>query len=117
MTTTDAQAKTIEIPRVLSVKELGDLMGVSPVEVIKELMKNGVMASINQVIDYDTAAIVATDMGFEALEAQAQEHREVVVEREAGRPTIEEDEPAPPDDASSMSWSHASALAHQNAAP
>ena len=50
-------------------KELGDLMSVSPVEVIKELMKNGVMASINQVIDFDTAAIVAHDMGFEPVEA------------------------------------------------
>ena len=68
MTTTNANTKPIEIPRVLTVKELGDLMAVSPVEIIKELMKNGVMASINQVIDFDTAAIVATDMGFEAIE-------------------------------------------------
>jgi broad specificity phosphatase PhoE len=41
------------------VKELADLLRVSPVEVIKELMKNGVMASVNQVVDYETAAIVA----------------------------------------------------------
>ena len=101
--TTDAEVapvKQIEIPRVLSVKELGDLMGISPVEVIKELMKNGVMAAINQVIDFDTAAIVATDLGFEALEAHAQEQGEVQVDRESGRPTIEEDEtklqPRPP---------------------
>jgi translation initiation factor IF-2 len=91
--TTDAQARSIEIPRVLSVKELGELMSVSPVEVIKELMKNGVMASINQVIDFDTAAIVATDMGFEAVEAHQVEHAEVAVERSAGREQIvEEDE-------------------------
>ena len=95
-----APAKTVEIPRVLSVKDLGDLMHVSPVEVIKELMKNGVMASINQVIDFDTAAIVATDMGFEAVETHAQEQREVLIERAAGKQTIEEDEtklqPRPP---------------------
>ena len=100
MTTDAVQAKSIEIPRVLSVKELGDLMAVSPVEVIKELMKNGVMASINQVIDFDTAAIVATDMGFEAIEAQSAEHAEVAVERAPGKQTIEEDEtklqPRPP---------------------
>jgi translation initiation factor IF-2 len=100
--TTDAETKprSIEIPRVLSVKELGDLMSVSPVEVIKELMKNGVMASINQVIDFDTAAIVATDMGFEAVEAHAAEHAEVMIERAPGRQAIEEDEtklqPRPP---------------------
>ncbi len=90
--TTNTESKTLEIPRVLSVKELGDLMSVSPVEVIKELMKNGVMASINQVIDFDTAAIVATDMGFEAVEAQHAEQAEVAVDRASGRPAIEEDE-------------------------
>jgi translation initiation factor IF-2 len=63
--------RTIEVPRVLTVKELGELMGVSPVEVIKELMKNGVMAAINQSIDFDTAAIVAHDLGFEPVEATA----------------------------------------------
>jgi translation initiation factor IF-2 len=98
--TTNAQPKTLEIPRVLSVKELGDLMAVSPVEVIKELMKNGVMASINQVIDYDTAAIVATDMGFEAVEAHAAEQAEVTIDRTTAAPAIEEDEsklqPRPP---------------------
>jgi translation initiation factor IF-2 len=98
--TTDAEVRKIEIPRVLSVKELGDLMAVSPVEVIKELMKNGVMASINQVIDYDTAAIVATDMGFEAAEAHAADTAEVAIERSTAAPIIEEDEtklqPRPP---------------------
>ena len=95
MTTTDTneRTRTIEVPRVLSVKELGDLMSVSPVEVIKELMKNGVMASINQVIDFDTAAIVASDMGFEAVEARAPEAAEVQVDRDGSRaPEIVEDD-------------------------
>ncbi len=95
-----APAKQVEIPRVLSVKELADLMTVSPVEVIKELMKNGVMAAINQVIDFDTAAIVATDMGFEAIEAHQQEQAEVAIERVSTSTVIEEDEtklqPRPP---------------------
>jgi len=98
--TTNASTRTIEIPRVLSVKDLGDLMGVSPVEVIKELMKNGVMASINQVIDFDTAAIVATDMGFEPQEARAAEQAAVPAEQASTRPVIEEDasklQPRPP---------------------
>ncbi len=92
MTTTNAETRTVEIPRVLSVKELGDLMSVSPVEVIKELMKNGVMASINQVIDFDTAAIVANDMGFEAVEAHQAEQAAVAIERATSAPVIEEDE-------------------------
>jgi len=56
------------IPRTLTVHQLADLTKASSVEVIKELMKNGIMASINQVIDFDTASAVARDMGFEPQE-------------------------------------------------
>lgn len=55
----------VEIPAALTVKELADLLAVTPVEVIKRLMTNGVMASMNQSIDFDTAAIVAVELGFD----------------------------------------------------
>jgi translation initiation factor IF-2 len=58
--------KAIIIPDFLTVRELADLMEVSPIQVIKELMNNGILANINQQIDHDTAAIVAEEMGFEA---------------------------------------------------
>jgi translation initiation factor IF-2 len=61
-----AEKQIIEIPNFLTVRELAELINVSPIDVIKELMSNGVMASINQQIDYDTAAIVIEEMGFEA---------------------------------------------------
>ena len=51
--------KTIEVPPIITVRELADLMNVSPIEIIKELMSNGIMANINQQIDFDTASIVA----------------------------------------------------------
>ncbi len=83
--------KVVELPPLLTVKDLAGLLGLSPVEIIKTLMKNGVMANINQQIDYDTAAIVASDLGFESKEAappapaeaaqdvsQAEEDREAV---------------------------------------
>ncbi len=57
----------IEIPDFLTVRELADVMEASPIDVIKELMNNGIMANINQQIDFDTAAIVAEEMGFEAI--------------------------------------------------
>ncbi len=60
--------RRLTIPRSLTVKQFADLIGMSAVAVIKQLMKNGIMASINQVIDYETAAIVASDLGYEALE-------------------------------------------------
>jgi translation initiation factor IF-2 len=56
--------RPVELPRALSVKELADVLRIPPVEVIKELMKNGVMATINQTVDYDTAATVSTGLGF-----------------------------------------------------
>lgn len=58
--------KAVVIPDFLTVRALADLMDVSPIEVIKELMNNGIMANINQQVDYETAAIVAEEMGFEA---------------------------------------------------
>ena len=63
----------VAIPPALTVKELADLLAVTPVEVIKRLMTNGVMASMNQSIDYDTAAIVAVELGFDPEEQAAAE--------------------------------------------
>ncbi len=59
--------KIIEIPSAIGVRDLAERMEKSPIEIIKSLMTNGVMASINQQIDFDTAAIVAADMDFEAV--------------------------------------------------
>ncbi|HUF53025.1 MAG TPA: translation initiation factor IF-2 [Dehalococcoidia bacterium] len=47
------------------VRELGEMLGLSNVDIVKELMKRGVMASVNQTVDYDTAVVVATELGFE----------------------------------------------------
>lgn len=61
-----AQRKVVTLPDFLTVRELAGVLGVSPIDVIKELMNNGIMANINQQLDYETAAIVAEEMGFEA---------------------------------------------------
>ena len=60
--------KVVEVPSVLTVRDLANLVKVSPINVIKELMNNGIMANINQQLDYDTAAIVLTELGFEPRE-------------------------------------------------
>jgi len=83
--------KPVELPPILTVKELGELLGVSAVEIIKALMKSGVMANINQQIDYDTAAIVASDLGFETTEAAPP-----VEEQVAPAQVVEEDAEAIP---------------------
>ena len=65
--------KVIEIPASLTVRDLAARIEASPIDVIKQLMANGVMANINQQIDYDTAAIVIEEFGFEARPAAAPE--------------------------------------------
>ncbi len=54
---------TVKIPDEITVGELASRMKKTATELIKVLIKNGVMASINQTIDYDTAEFVATELG------------------------------------------------------
>lgn len=70
------ESMDIELPPAITVRDLADLMHRSPIELIKELMNAGVMANINQQIDYDTAAIVAEDMGFRVVEPTVEEPEE-----------------------------------------
>ncbi len=58
---------SIEIPPTLSVRELADLMQVTAIDVIKHLMRNGIMANINQVIDYEAAAAVASALDYKVI--------------------------------------------------
>ena len=75
------ELSSVEVPEFTTVRDLAETLGVSPIDVIKELMNNGIMATINQQIDFDTSAIVAAEMGFEAHLPVQQE--EVVEEEEA----------------------------------
>ena len=64
---------SIPIPEVVTVRDLADLLEASPIAVIKQLMANGVIANINQQIDYETAAIVAAEMGHVVTPAVAED--------------------------------------------
>jgi translation initiation factor IF-2 len=61
-----AQDKTpvIDLPRSISVRQLADILKIDSINIIKQLMRNGIMANINQVIDYETAASVVASFGF-----------------------------------------------------
>ncbi len=54
----------IDIPRTIGVRQLAELLRVDTILVIKQLMRNGIMANINHIIDFDTAAEVATVFGY-----------------------------------------------------
>ena len=66
--------KQIGLPPVITVKQLADQIGVSGIEIIKQLMRNGVMANINQSLDYDVAASVVIDFGFTAKKLRVAAH-------------------------------------------
>src|SRR5438093_2118710 len=84
--------RKVVLPPSVSVKDLATKIGVAPVEVIKKLIANGVMANINQIVDYDTAAIVADEFGLSvepissedviAVEADAEEGSVITTSRE-----------------------------------
>ena len=61
----------IELPGTITVKELAELLGVNAADVIRELIKSGIFATINQLIDRDTAALVAGELGYEVAETVA----------------------------------------------
>jgi translation initiation factor IF-2 len=98
----DIKTKKIELPANITIRDFAQIIEVSPIQIIKKLMSNGVMASINQAIDFDTAAILADEMGFEVT----LENQDAPKEKETGevplwRQTIaDEDEssltPRPP---------------------
>ncbi|MEA5078970.1 MAG: translation initiation factor IF-2 [Anaerolineaceae bacterium] len=87
--------KRIELPASITVRDLAKSMEASPIQVIKILMSNGVMANINQIVDFDTAAIVGSELGFEAVQEQVAE--DVPTEEEGEIPlwrrTIMEEDP------------------------
>jgi translation initiation factor IF-2 len=85
----------VEIPNNITIRELAERIETSPIDVIKKLMANGVMANINQLIDFDTAAIVMEEFGFEAqlqaLEDEAAAEDQAIIP--AWRQLIEDEDP------------------------
>ncbi len=93
MSENEQEMKTIELPVSITVRELAKTLEASPIEIIKTLMANGMMANINQEIDFDTAAIVSAEMGIEAVPAQVVEEEELEeVEVPLWRKKLEEED-------------------------
>jgi translation initiation factor IF-2 len=63
----------VELPSSITVKDLATALVVSNAEIIKELIRNGIFATVNQSIDFDTASLVAAELGYEVKETGAPE--------------------------------------------
>ena len=56
--------KEVEVPSEVAVGDFAQILGVSPTVVVKKLFELGIMASVSQSIDFDTASLVGDDLGF-----------------------------------------------------
>ena len=86
------EKKIIKLQEAISVSDLGQRMGVKTTDIIKKLMAGGTMATANQMLDADTAAIVATDYGWkvEKVGFEVEDHLPDVKEQ------AEDERPRPP---------------------
>ncbi len=89
----EEEIKIIEIEEGITVRELAQLLGVPPNKIIGELLKKGILATINQSVPAETAVEIAESYGFLA-EVKKEEAEEILIEEIEDRP--EDLEPRPP---------------------
>ena len=66
-----AQSRALVLPETMTVQYLAEVLNQNPIDVIKQLMRNGIMASMNQVIDYQVTTLVTTALGIRTSMAEA----------------------------------------------
>ncbi len=86
--------REVVIPETITVQELANRMAVRGVDVVKELMKLGVMATVNQAIDADTAELIVTEFGHKFKRVTEADVEKVMVEEEEDDP--KDLQPRPP---------------------
>jgi translation initiation factor IF-2 len=87
------EQKEVTIPEIVTVRDLAELLDETPIKVIKTLMSNGVLASINQQIDFDTAAITAAEFGYDAKQPYAELEEETEEELSAWQILLADEAP------------------------
>jgi translation initiation factor IF-2 len=75
----------VELPSSMTVKQLADSLKVEPARVIKQLMRKGIMATVNETVDFDTARTTAADFGYDAKAAKERKAAPVRQEKAKGK--------------------------------
>lgn len=83
--------RTLQIPDQIAVRELAQLLQKPVTEVVAELMKNGIFANLNEDIDFETATIIAEDMGYKTEKQKKQNSTHDTTETESIDQLLEED--------------------------
>ena len=65
-----APTRALVLPETMTVQFLSEILNQNPIDVIKQLMRNGIMASMNQVVDYQVATLVTTALGIRTTMAE-----------------------------------------------
>ena len=86
---TEPLVREVAVPETITVGELAHRMSVKAAEVIKALMKLGTMATINQVLDQETAIILVEEMGHKAKAAKLDDPESYLVESDDGQPSAD----------------------------
>ncbi len=73
--------KAVSLPQTITVKRFAEILNLPVPAVITELMKNKILATINEEIDYETASVIAMDLGFEPKPAEEETSGEMTLER------------------------------------
>ncbi|MDO8599631.1 MAG: translation initiation factor IF-2, partial [bacterium] len=81
---TEGTAKTVSLPARIAVRDFAALLGFPASDVLKELLRNGILVNLNEPIDYATAAIISEDLGFRPSPASAETESASPTERSAG---------------------------------
>ncbi|CAN5597709.1 MAG: translation initiation factor IF-2 [Chloroflexi bacterium] len=83
----------VELPNPVVIKDLAEILTVSHAEIINVLIRNGIFATVNQSIDFDTASLVASELGFETAEAGGAQRAaaEAAADQELVKPGSSED--------------------------
>lgn len=82
----------VEIPDSISIKELAEKSGVSAAKILGELMKNGILANINQQIDFETILIISEDLGIKVKKRHSVASADEILERDIKNLLKESDE-------------------------
>ena len=90
------QSRVLVLPETLSVQRLAELIDQSPIDVIKQLMRNGIMAGMNQIIDYEMATLVTTAFGIRTTMATAEPAAARAAEKSREVEDPAEQSPRPP---------------------
>lgn len=83
----ETKKRKVELPSVISVKDFADRANLPVTKIIGELMRNGILANINETVDFETASIIGDDLGIEIVAAGTEEKTEEVKEATVGDQT------------------------------